>query len=59
LDVHDPQWQASLTLKPLLQNQELVVKESTGNIYWEGAVAIEGESNGQVVNGQGYVELTS
>jgi predicted secreted hydrolase len=58
LDVHDPQLQASLTLKPLLQNQELVVKESTGNIYWEGAVALEGQCNGQSVTGQGYVELT-
>ena len=48
----------SLTLKPLLKNQELVVTESTGNTYWEGAVAIEGQSNGQSVNGQGYVELT-
>ena len=58
LDVDDPQLNASLTLTPLLQNQELVVRESTGNLYWEGAVAIEGESNGQAVNGQGYVELT-
>jgi predicted secreted hydrolase len=57
LDVHDPQLQALLTLKPLLQNQELVVKESTGSIYWEGAVTIEGQSNGQAVTGQGYVEL--
>jgi predicted secreted hydrolase len=58
LDVSDPQLQASLTLRPLLQNQELVVTQSTGNIYWEGAVDIEGQSNGQVVSGQGYVELT-
>jgi predicted secreted hydrolase len=57
LDVNDPQLQASLTLKTLLNNQELVVTESTGSIYWEGAVAIEGQSNGQAVNGQGYVEL--
>jgi predicted secreted hydrolase len=59
LDVDDPQLHVSLTLKPLLKNQELVVTESTGNIYWEGAIAIEGQSNGQPVNGQGYVELTS
>ena len=58
LDVNDPQLHVSLTLKPLLKNQELVVTESTGNTYWEGAVAIEGESNGQAINGQGYVELT-
>lgn len=58
LDANDPHWHASLTLQPLLKNQELVVAESTGNIYWEGAVTIEGQSNGQTINGQGYVELT-
>jgi predicted secreted hydrolase len=58
LDVNDPQLHVSLTLKPLLKNQELIVTQSTGNTYWEGAVAIEGESDGQAVNGQGYIELT-
>jgi predicted secreted hydrolase len=58
LDVNDPQLHASLTLQPLLKNQELVVTQSTGNVYWEGAVAIQGQSNGQAVTGQGYVELT-
>jgi predicted secreted hydrolase len=57
LAVNDPQLQATLMLKPLLNDQELVVKESTGSIYWEGAVAIEGQSNGQAIHGQGYVEL--
>jgi predicted secreted hydrolase len=58
LDVNDSQLYASLTLIPLLKNQELVTLQSTGNVYWEGAVAIEGQSNGQAVSGQGYVELT-
>jgi predicted secreted hydrolase len=57
VSVDDPQLNASLILRPLLQNQELVVTQSTGNVYWEGAVGIEGQSNGQAVSGQGYVEL--
>lgn len=57
LDVNDSQLQASLTLQPLLHDQELVVTQSTGNVYWEGAVAVEGQANGQAVSGQGYVEL--
>lgn len=31
---------------------------STGVIYWEGSVSIEGTRAGQPVVGQGYVELT-
>ena len=58
MDVNDSQLYASLTLIPLLKNQELVTLQSTGNVYWEGAVAVEGQSNGQAVSGQGYVELT-
>ncbi|TMD99621.1 MAG: lipocalin family protein, partial [Chloroflexi bacterium] len=40
------------------KDQELVVYQSTGNSYWEGAVSIQGQSAGQVVQGEGYVELT-
>lgn len=58
LEIHDPQLQASLTLIPELKNQELVVYQSTGNSYWEGAVSIQGQSNGRAVGGEGYVELT-
>ena len=58
LEIHDPQLQASLTLIPELKNQELVVYQSTGNSYWEGAVSIQGQSNGRAVRGEGYVELT-
>ena len=58
LEINDPQLQASLTLMPELKNQELVVYQSTGNSYWEGAVSIEGRSNGKAVKGEGYVELT-
>lgn len=42
-------------LKPLLDDQELDARMSTGTIYWEGAVrAFEG--GGEV--GRGYLELT-
>jgi len=58
LEVNNQQFRASLTLMPELKDQELVVYQSTGNSYWEGAVSISGQSTGQVVQGEGYVELT-
>jgi predicted secreted hydrolase len=53
-----PLEQVSLTLTPLLKDQELVTAQSTGVAYWEGAVAISGQAAGQSVTGEGYVELT-
>src|SRR5712691_9998502 len=58
IEVSDPQLRASLTLTPELKDQELVVYQSTGNSYWEGAVSIQGKSAGSAVHGEGYVELT-
>lgn len=58
LELNGPRLQASLVLLPELKDQELVVYQSTGNSYWEGAVSIQGQSAGQVVKGEGYVELT-
>ena len=58
LNINAPQLRASLTLQPELKNQELVVYQSTGNSYWEGAVSISGSSQGSKVSGEGYVELT-
>ena len=58
LTINDPQLRASLALLPELKNQELVASQSTGNSYWEGAVSIQGQSDGSTVNGEGYVELT-
>ena len=48
----------SLTLTPLLRDQELVTAQSTGVAYWEGAVGISGTASGAPISGQGYVELT-
>ncbi len=49
-----PQENLELTVEPLLADQELDVSIR----YWEGAVKIEGERDGQPVSGYGYVELT-
>jgi predicted secreted hydrolase len=45
----------TLTLEPLIDDQELDSRASTGTIYWEGAVraAIAGREEGR-----GYLELT-
>ena len=62
--INDPHIKADLTLQPELKDQELVVTQSTGNTYWEGAVSIAGLINSQgqnqqrTVQGEGYVELT-
>jgi predicted secreted hydrolase len=58
VEISDPHVQASLVLIPELKDQELVVLQSTGNSYWEGAVSIQGQSAGHSVQGEGYVELT-
>lgn len=49
-----PDLELQLTIEPYLQDQELNLSYS----YWEGAVRIIGTRNGQVVTGNGYVELT-
>jgi predicted secreted hydrolase len=47
-----------LTIIPSLADQEMQTSGSTGVIYWEGSVSIEGTRAGRPVVGQGYVELT-
>jgi predicted secreted hydrolase len=42
-----------LELEPLMDDQELDSRASTGTIYWEGAVRAGGK-----LQGQGYLELT-
>jgi predicted secreted hydrolase len=41
------------TLDPLMDDQELDARASTGTIYWEGAVRLRGAATGR-----GYLELT-
>jgi predicted secreted hydrolase len=48
----------SLTLDPLLSDQELVTEESTGVTYWEGACLVDGSREGRPLEGLAYAELT-
>ena len=41
------------SLDPLMDDQELDARSSTGTVYWEGAVRVNGASTGR-----GYLELT-
>jgi predicted secreted hydrolase len=43
-------------LQPLLDDQEMDTRDSTGSAYWEGAVTVT--HAGQAVAGRGYLELT-
>lgn len=47
-----------LKLIPALPDQELDTTDSTGMVYWEGSVNIEGSRRGQTLSGSGYVEMT-
>ncbi len=49
-----PEERLDIEITPYIEDQEL----DTLVRYWEGAVRLEGESNGQPVGGSGYVELT-
>ena len=42
-------------LDPLMDDQELDSRASTGTVYWEGAVRATGTDGG---TGRGYLELT-
>ena len=48
----------ALRVEPVMDEQELKASNSTGIIYWEGAVAGRGVSAGRQVTCEGYVELT-
>ena len=45
-----------LTLEPLMDDQESDTRNSTGAVYWEGAVEAKTEDRGLI--GRGYLELT-
>ena len=48
----------ALSVTPILEEQELDTRRTTGVIYWEGAVDVSGTQDGAAVTGHGYVELT-
>jgi predicted secreted hydrolase len=56
--VEVPAFNVTLELSPVLEDQELVTRGSTGITYWEGAVDVEGSFGGTPVQGDGYVEMT-
>jgi predicted secreted hydrolase len=48
-----PSENLTLTLTPLLENQEVLAYRSTGNYYWEGTCKVHGSATGRA-----YVEMT-
>lgn len=53
-----PSYQISLTVRPVMKEQELLTEGSTRVTYWEGAVDVTGSFAESPVRGEGYVELT-
>jgi predicted secreted hydrolase len=53
-----PGFRIEVTLQPLLRDQELLTRGSTGVTYWEGAVDVSGRFDAVTVGGEGYVEMT-
>jgi predicted secreted hydrolase len=52
-----PKLGLDLTVRPVLDNQEINSRKSTMVIYWEGLVSTRGEKDGKPIAGNGYVEL--
>lgn len=53
-----PAHRITLTVRPVMREQELLTQGSTRVTYWEGAVDVSGSFAGSPVRGEGYVELT-
>ena len=53
--IHVPGDELTMHVQPLLEDQELDTRLSTGVIYWEGAVGVSDQGKR---TGHGYVELT-
>jgi predicted secreted hydrolase len=53
-----PGHRIDLTISSTVKDQELITKESTRVIYWEGSVRVDGKYQGEPIKGAGYVELT-
>ena len=48
----------SIALQPTVPDQELDTRATTGVVYWEGSQHVDATGDGELVGGQGYVELT-
>lgn len=55
--VEVPRFGLSLEVSPVMNHQEVDTRGTTGVIYWEGAVAVEGSLGTGRVSGRGYAEL--
>jgi predicted secreted hydrolase len=56
--IHVPGKDLKLAVRAAFPGQEMNTTGSTGIAYWEGAVVIEGRSDGRPVGGRGYLEMT-
>ena len=52
-EIKVPSERITVTVSPLVEDQEVQAFNSTGNYYWEGTCKIEGSTKGRA-----YVELT-
>ena len=55
--VRVPKSDIELEVRPVVADQELRTRRSTGVTYWEGLCEFSGSVNGRAVKGYGYVEL--
>ncbi len=47
-----------LAVRAAVRDQEMDTRKTTGLVYWEGSVTVEGTHAGKPVSGVGYVEMT-
>ena len=52
-----PKFELDLTVKPVIEDQEIDSRGTTMIIYWEGACVVEGKAGENDVQGRAYVEL--
>lgn len=53
-----PSIDCSITIEPVMPQQELVTSRSTEVTYWEGSCRVKGTQKGKPVKGDAYVEMT-
>lgn len=56
--VRVPDEDLTVSVRAVVDAQELQTEESTGVTYWEGAVTVTGTRRGRAVSGRGYLEMT-
>jgi predicted secreted hydrolase len=56
--VQVPSRQLDLTVRPLVDAQEMRSRLVRGLAYWEGAIVLSGTKGGRAIGGRGYLEMT-